>query len=75
MALAPAPAVLDAIDYATISIDETALFQTELASQGVAQPTQSFLRWAGGKRWLLHSTFAVLQPAGRRAYFPVGGPA
>ena len=60
MALASVPAAPDAIDCAAISADETTLFQTDFASQGVAQPTQSFLRWAGGKRWLLHHLRTIL---------------
>lgn len=60
MALASVPAAPDVIDCTAVIADETALFQAGFASQGVAQPTQSFLRWAGGKRWLLHHLRGIL---------------
>jgi DNA adenine methylase len=60
MALVSVPAAPDAMDRAAISADETTLFQTDFATQGAAKPTQSFLRWAGGKRWLLHHLRTIL---------------
>lgn len=53
-------AVPDAIDCAPPTAVKPKSPETCAAAKDAAEPTQSFLRWAGGKRWLLHHLPAVL---------------
>lgn len=52
--------VPDVIDGAPVDPATSASPETVTAAQNLARPTQSFLRWAGGKRWLLHHLPAIL---------------
>lgn len=56
-----APAVPDAAECTTTEARPLAL-EPHPTQEKPAQPTQSFLRWAGGKRWLLSHLPSILGP-------------